>query len=178
MKLERETARGSRRLVRVAAVLSVGLMMSGCTSPDTAPVASAPPSATAPSSAPPSSATRTAAPRAGDPSSNTGRATATPPVSSAPKATSADTLTIEITIKDGKVTPSGKKFDVTRGQTIELIVVSDSVDEIHAHNGGDGHELAVEAGGTASGSFVAADIGSFDVESHELEKVIAILNVR
>ncbi len=76
------------------------------------------------------------------------------------------------------MTPSGKKLDVTRGQTIALKVASDSDDEIHAHNGGDGYTLAVEGGGTASGSFVAADIGSFDVESHERELIIAILNVR
>lgn len=76
------------------------------------------------------------------------------------------------------MTPSGKKLDVTRGQTIALKVASDSDDEIHAHNGGAGYTLAVAAGGTASGSFEAAEIGSFEVESHELELIIAILNVR
>lgn len=178
MKLERETVRGSRMLISAAAVLSVALMMSGCTSPDTPPVVSAPPSATAPSSSPPGSAAPSAASSTVDPSTNTASAAATSPVSPTPKATSTNTITIEITIKEGKVTPSGKKLDVTRGQTIALKVASDSDDEIHAHNGGDGYTLAVEGGGTASGSFVAADIGSFDVESHERELIIAILNVR
>ena len=35
-----------------------------------------------------------------------------------------------------------------------------------------------KAGEPTTGSFVAADTGSFEIESHHLEKVIAILNVR
>jgi hypothetical protein len=51
-------------------------------------------------------------------------------------------------------------------------------DEIHAHTGGDGYELEVSAGKAATGSFVVSDPGSFEIESHHLNKIIAILNVR
>lgn len=87
-------------------------------------------------------------------------------------------ILINITIKNTKVSPSGEKINVKQGQTVELMVVSDADDEIHAHNAGDGYELEVKAGQSAAGSFVASDIGSFEVESHHLEKVIVILNVR
>lgn len=87
-------------------------------------------------------------------------------------------LTIDITIADGKVTPNAEKINVAQGTTVTLNVTSDQDDEIHAHTGGDGYELEVTAGEPATGSFVASDVGSFEIESHHLEKVIAILNVR
>ena len=53
------------------------------------------------------------------------------------------------------MTPNGKKIDATVGQQIELTVTSDHADEIHAHTGGDGYELAVPAGKATTGSFTA-----------------------
>ena len=91
---------------------------------------------------------------------------------------SGQALTIDITIADGKITPNAEKLDVAQGTTITLNVTSDQDDEIHAHTAGDGYELEVKAGQPATGSFVAADTGSFEIESHHLNKVIAILNVR
>jgi hypothetical protein len=102
------------------------------------------------------------------------------PASSAPESPSASAsgLTIDITIAGGKVDPNGEKIDVAKGTTVTLNVTSDQDDEVHAHTGGDGYELEVKAGEPATGSFVAADTGSFEIESHHLDKVIAILNVR
>jgi hypothetical protein len=97
--------------------------------------------------------------------------------SSAPPSSVAG-LTIDITIADGSVTPNAEKIDVAKGTTVTLNVTSDQDDEIHAHTGGDGYELEVKAGQPATGSFVAGSTGSFEVESHQLDKVIAILNVR
>jgi hypothetical protein len=57
-----------------------------------------------------------------------------------------DTRTINITIAGGKTTPSGQKINVRVGQKVILNVTSDTDDEIHAHIGGDGHELPVQAG--------------------------------
>ncbi|HET9650416.1 MAG TPA: hypothetical protein VFP34_19585 [Microlunatus sp.] len=91
---------------------------------------------------------------------------------------STGTLTLDITIADHQVTPNAEKIDVARGTTVTLNVTSDADDEIHAHTAGDGYELEVKAGQPTSGSFVASDVGSFEIESHHLEKVIAILNVR
>jgi hypothetical protein len=88
-------------------------------------------------------------------------------------------MTIDITISNGQVDPNGEKIDVRRGQTIVLKVTSDMDDEIHAHTGDQGYELEVKGGGkTTRGEFVVADPGRFEVESHHLEKVIVILNVR
>ena len=87
-------------------------------------------------------------------------------------------MTIDITIADGQVTPNGKKINIDVGQTIVLNVTSDEDDEIHAHTEGDGYELEVPAGKKATGKFEINSPGSYEVESHHLEKVIVILNAR
>jgi heme/copper-type cytochrome/quinol oxidase subunit 2 len=70
------------------------------------------------------------------------------------------------------------KIDAEVGQQVIMKVTSDMDDEIHAHIGGDGYELAVPAGKTTTGTFTLTDPGSFEVESHHLSKVIVILNAR
>ncbi len=109
---------------------------------------------------------------AASPAASSG-ASAPSPASAAPSA-----LTINITIANGKVDPSGKKIDVSVGQEVILQVTSDQDDEIHAHTGGNGYELRVKAGQPITGSFTVPGPGSFEVESHHLEKIIAILNAR
>jgi hypothetical protein len=107
-----------------------------------------------------------------------GAQTGTPGATATASPSAAATLTIPITIANQKVDPSGKKIDVAQGTTIILTVSSDMDDEVHAHTAGDGYELEVTAGKPVQGSFVASDIGSFEIESHHLNKVIVILNVR
>lgn len=97
---------------------------------------------------------------------------------SAPASPAADALTVDITIAGGDVTPNGQKLDVAVGQEVVLNVTSDEDDEIHAHTGGDGYELQVSAGQPATGSFTLSSAGSFEVESHHLEKVVVVLNAR
>jgi heme/copper-type cytochrome/quinol oxidase subunit 2 len=87
-------------------------------------------------------------------------------------------LTINIVIAKGKTIPSGVKYSVGVGQKVTLKVTSDADDEIHAHTGGAGYEMRVQAGIPAKGSFTIDSPGSFEVESHHLEKIIAILNAR
>ena len=62
--------------------------------------------------------------------------------------------------------------------TAKFGVISDIDDEIHAHTGGAGYEMQVQAGRPAKGSFTIDSPGSFEVESHHLEKIIAILTTR
>jgi hypothetical protein len=100
------------------------------------------------------------------------------PASTAGPSAPADAVTLDITIKAGQVSPNGTKVDVTKGETVVLNVTSDADDEVHVHTAGDGYELEVKAGVPARGQVVAADTGSFEVESHHLEKIIAILVVR
>lgn len=100
------------------------------------------------------------------------------PASSASPAPAAQALTLKITIAGGEVTPNGEKLDVAVGQPVVLNVTSDEDDEIHAHTGGDGFELAVKAGKPTTGTFTLSSAGSFEVESHHLEKVIVVLDAR
>jgi cytoskeletal protein RodZ len=126
-------------------------------------------------------ATPAPASTAGSPSSpsSSASASASSPASQSPSPSeAADALTIDITISNGQVDPNGKKIDVQRGQTIVLNVTSDQDDEIHAHTGDQGYELEVKGGKTTRGELVVSDPGRFEVESHHLEKVIVILNVR
>jgi methionine-rich copper-binding protein CopC len=102
-------------------------------------------------------------------------------VSSAPASGSSiatPPLTINIKIANGKVDPNGKKIDASVGQEVILQVTSDMDDEIHAHTGGAGYELEVKANEPTTGAFTLPAPGSFEVESHHLEKIIVILNVR
>lgn len=107
-----------------------------------------------------------------------------PASSSAPSASSSasppdtQSLVVDVTISAGQVNPSGRKIDARVGQPVVLNVTSDADDEIHAHTGGDGYELEVKAGEPATGTFTLTSAGSFEVESHHLEKVIVILNAR
>jgi hypothetical protein len=87
-------------------------------------------------------------------------------------------VTIDITIAAGQVSPNGEKIKVELGQTIVLNVISDEPDEIHAHTEGDGYELEVPAGKKVTGEFAINGPGSYEVESHHLEKTIVILNAR
>lgn len=121
------------------------------------------------------------APSASGASSAASSAPASPSASStAPTGTSAEPsasgLVVDITVADGKVTPNGRKLNVKVGEQVTLNVTSDEDDEIHAHIGGDGYELEVTAGKPTTGSFTLTSAGSFEVESHHLEKIIVILN--
>ncbi|HLL63619.1 MAG TPA: hypothetical protein VK401_11250 [Propionibacteriaceae bacterium] len=146
--------------------LFTGLALIGCTS---APAGTASPSPEATNATPSPSVSVSASPSA------SGSATPSPTPS---ETSAANSVTIDITIADGQVTPNGKKVDVEVGQTIVLNVTSDDHDEVHAHTEGDGYELEVPAGKKVSGEFTLNSPGSYEVESHHLEKVIVILNAR
>jgi hypothetical protein len=144
---------GRRPLAVAAAAASVlCVLLAGCTS---APDSAAPPAGGGSSAA---------SPAGGDTSG-----TASP---------AADALVVTITEANGEVSPNGQKLEARVGQQVVLDVTSDQDDEIHAHTGGEGYELEVKAGQPAHGTFTLTTAGSFEVESHELEKVIVVLNAR
>jgi plastocyanin len=153
---------GLRRLggALLAPVL-LGLALSGCTSP---PAGTATPA--------PTPEVTSATPSASPTASPTASATPSPPATSEP----ADQVTIDITIADGQVSPNGDKVKVKVGQPVVLNVTSDQHDEIHAHTSEDGFSLDVPAGKKVTGSFTLTSPGSYEVESHHLEKTIVILN--
>jgi len=151
--------RGTHGALTCGAVV-LGLLLSGCTS------SAEPHSNTSPTSV---SSPTEASPPAEPPTS----------VSPSPPTLNPDyALTINIVISKGKTIPSGEKINVRVSQEVILNVISDTDDEIHAHTGGDGYELPVHAGTPAKGSFTLESAGSFEVESHHLEKIIVILNAR
>lgn len=143
----------------IGGAVALGMLLSGCTS-TAEPQASASPSAVASASEPTSPASPSSVPP-NSPSLNPDYA-----------------LTINISIANGKTVPNGEKINVRVGQKVILNVTSDTDDEIHAHTGGAGYEMQVRAGTPAKGSFTVDSPGSFEVESHHLDKIIAILNAR
>ncbi len=144
----------------ICGTVTLALLFGGCTSSPEPQVSASPPSPVSSSSGP-SSAASPPSPPASSPSLNADYA-----------------LTINIMIARGKTVPSGEKINVRVGQKVILNVISDTDDEIHAHIGGEGYELPVRAGAPARGSFILQNPGSFEVESHHLEKIIVILNAR
>jgi heme/copper-type cytochrome/quinol oxidase subunit 2 len=157
-----------RRLAGAVVVTALlGRALAGCTNPPAETATPAPtPEVT--------SATPSATPSAGPTDTPTPSPTPTPSVTSP----AADQVTIDITIADGQVSPNGNKVAVKVGQQVVLNVTSDEHDEIHAHTSGDGFTLDVPPGKKVTGSFTLTSPGSYEVESHHLEKTIVILNAR
>ncbi len=147
--------------------MTLSLALSGCTS---APAGTASPTATP--------EVTSASPSASPAASPSVIATASPTPSASATSQPADQVTIDISIADGQVKPNGAKMQVKVGQRIVLNVTSDEHDEIHAHTSGDGFALDVPAGKKVTGSFTLTSPGSYEVESHHLEKTIVILNAR
>jgi hypothetical protein len=148
------------RSVLIWGSVALGLLLCGCTS----------------SAQPEASASPLVVGSPSEPSSPAASPTSVPATS--PSLNADYALTINIEIAGGKTVPNGEKINVRVGQKVILNVTSDTDDEIHAHLGENGYELAVQAGRPAKGSFTLDSPGSFEVESHHLEKTIVILNAR
>ncbi|HET9600260.1 MAG TPA: hypothetical protein VFP08_01675 [Acidimicrobiales bacterium] len=82
---------------------------------------------------------------------------------------------VEIIVNVDDPAQVGQTFPVALGQTVILRLVSDSDQEYHVH----GFELEqqVAAGVEATFEFTADVPGSFDVESHTNDAVLAIIQV-
>ena len=46
---------------------------------------------------------------------------------------SGKTDTIQVAVKDGKVTPATHRVPVAKGDTVKLVVTTDTADEVHVH---------------------------------------------
>jgi hypothetical protein len=85
---------------------------------------------------------------------------------------------IEVTIRNGEVTPSGERVDVKVGQPIELVVTSDAADELHVHSTPE-HAFAFDAGVHHQVfGFTLRQPGVVEVELHELGDIVATLAAR
>lgn len=131
---------------------------------------------TTPTSAPSTPSTATSAPTTVSSPTVTPTApkTNTPSNTADPSGEQAD-VTINVTIANGKVTPTGSNVKVKAGQTVLFTAVSDTADSLHVH--GYDKELKLTPGKPGSLKFTADTKGSFDVETHENPKLVVKLVV-
>jgi hypothetical protein len=132
------------------------LVLAGCSGSNTP--ASAP--SNIPSTAPTSASTTNSAP------------TETP--SATPSGQQAD-VTINVTVANGKVNPSGASIQAKTGQTVLVTAVSDTAEELHIH--GYNKLLELSPGKPASVKFTANMKGTFEIETHKRTRLIAKLVV-
>jgi plastocyanin len=82
--------------------------------------------------------------------------------------------TIEVSIKDGEMDP--EEISVDQGDTVTLRVSADEPTELHVH--GYDVERELEPGKEAEIDFEADLTGRFEIENHETEKELGVLQVR
>jgi plastocyanin len=100
--------------------------------------------------------------------------TSSPSNTADPSGEQAD-VTVDVTVANGKVNPSGATIKVKAGQTVLFKVISDADDELHIH--GYDKELELSPGKPASVKFTANMKGTFEVETHKSGKLVAKLVV-
>jgi predicted small secreted protein len=83
--------------------------------------------------------------------------------------------TVDITIKDGKVTPNGDRIKAKVGEPVTLKIDADTAGEIHVHSTPE-QEIEFEKG-TSTKKLTIDKPGIIDVEDHALEQVIVQLEV-
>jgi hypothetical protein len=84
--------------------------------------------------------------------------------------------TIDITFKGDSVDPAGVEKKVTAGKPITLHIVADKPGELHVHSS---PEQEIEyAAGTSDKRLTIDRPGIVEVESHDLEQLIVVLEVR
>ncbi|MFC6155102.1 cupredoxin domain-containing protein [Kribbella sp. NPDC058693] len=142
------------------------LVLAGCGGGDSNSGSSTP-SPSAPAGTP-TSTLPTNTPTPGSPN------TSSPSNTADPSGEQAD-VTIDVTVANGKVNPSGATIKVKAGQTVLVKVISDADDELHIH--GYDKELELSPGKPASVKFTANMKGTFEVETHKSGKLVAKLVV-
>lgn len=87
-----------------------------------------------------------------------------------------DGVDVTVEISDGDTDPSGAVIRVDQGEDITLHITSDIDDEIHVHSEPD-HSFPVTPGQETVETFSIDTPGTYEMESHHLEKVIAKIEV-
>jgi major membrane immunogen (membrane-anchored lipoprotein) len=86
-------------------------------------------------------------------------------------------VVVDVTIKDGKVTPTNEQLQAKVGDPIVVRVDSDAADQLHVHSNPE-HSFAVEPKTGQSFQFTVTVPGKVDVELHELNRTIASIAVQ
>ena len=89
----------------------------------------------------------------------------------------ADRLTIDISIEGGNVTPTNARLQGKLGEPIVLRVNSDAADELHVHSVPE-HTFRVEPKAGQMFQFTVDVPGNVDIELHDLNRVIASVQVQ
>jgi hypothetical protein len=98
------------------------------------------------------------------------------PTSRATAGSSRKADTIRVAVKDGKVTPATHREPVARGDTVKLVVTTDTADEVHVH--GIDIEKETAPGKPVTITLVAKDAGIYEVETHKSGLQLLQLEVR
>ncbi|MFE3445810.1 hypothetical protein ACFXNW_22480 [Nocardia sp. NPDC059180] len=91
--------------------------------------------------------------------------------------TEADAVVIEVRIADGSVTPVNARLDATVDQSIELVVDSDTAEELHVHATPE-HTFAVLPEADQRFSFTVEVPGRVEIELHGSHRTVATVDVR
>lgn len=112
---------------------------------------------------------------ASTPASTSGTSTAASPAETPMPLPSANVQVIEISLKDGKVTPNGDRIALTKGTILRLKITSDRDDEVHVH--GYDVEIPVRSGASVTKDITLEQVGRFEIESHDPQFTIVQLVV-
>jgi hypothetical protein len=77
---------------------------------------------------------------------------------------------LTVTVADGNATPSAERVEVKVGTIVEITVTSDAEDVLHVH--GYDKELTVVPSTPRTLTFLADQTGRFEIEFHELDKLV------
>lgn len=94
-----------------------------------------------------------------------------------PTTSTSSAVTVRIVIKDGKVTPQGKRVEVKVGEPVKLSITSDADEEIHVHSDPE-HEYEAGPGDSVTETLTIDTPGQVAVEAHHLGVTILQLVVR
>lgn len=89
---------------------------------------------------------------------------------------SAPARTLEVSIKGSTVTPPPAQIDLPVGQTLTLVVTSDSDNDLHAH--GFEVESRLVAGTPTTVTLTGREPGLYEVETHEPALTLLTVAVR
>ncbi len=87
-----------------------------------------------------------------------------------------DAVVVEVMIEDGRAWPAGDRLEVPVGGTVELVVMSDSVGDIHVHAEED-RRIEFEPG-TTTFALELDRPGTVGLELHHPDQLLVQLEVR
>lgn len=153
---------------RIALASLATLVLAGCAGPDESDEATS----GAPSSA---TSTPTSTPSVPADTDATASASTEPPAPSATSAAPAGPA-LEVTIEGDEVTPNATEIDLAVGEPLTITFNTDRGGELHVHSKPEQY-VEFEAGRSTQ-ELVVQTPGSVEIEEHDTEAVVAVVEVR